>query len=530
MILRKPYAFIIKHFRLIHLVILGCLGYLIYNFSSINGLVDTLVNSRIYTYTGADIYINKTVYTFIFVGLSLSGVLLWLLRTKKKPTGLYAGFVAYFIVSAVAFIYFYSLLGKLMESSLEIDQLTTFKDLLLLVRVPGYILSAMAFIRGIGFNLKQFNFSKDIEELKIAEKDSEEFELMVGQNNYKYARFIRRTLREISYYIRENLIAITIFGFVILAALIVLGIRYYNLYLKRLKAQEVKTINGITYVVNRSYITEEDYLGNKIKDGSKFVIVNMSFNNTTSTDKTLDYDSLRLVYDKLIYVPTASYNSKFYDMGVPYEPGTSIPQSSMLERYIVFEIPSSIKSNDFTLRVEYGVTNKNTKVIANYIKFQINTTEADTEDIVNNINLNSPMNPDVLNENRFTLTIKKYTIQENYNDRYVICGRNSDCKSYNNLISANKEVDKTMMIFDIDGLIYEEANFTKRFKTYNEIFSNFATITYMIDNRIYKRPVSIVSTNVDGKAFVLVDREILKASTYKITFTFRNSTYDIILK
>jgi hypothetical protein len=140
------------------------------------------------------------------------------------------------------------------------------------------------------------------------------------------------------------------------------------------------------------------------------------------------------------------------------------------------------------------------------------------------------MNPDVLNENRFTLTIKKYTIQENYNDRYVICGRNSDCKSYNNLMSANKEVDKTMMIFDIDGLIYEEANFTKRFKTYNEIFSNFATITYMIDNRIYKRPVSIVSTNVDGKAFVLVDREILKASTYKITFTFRNSTYDITLK
>jgi hypothetical protein len=87
-----------------------------------------------------------------------------------------------------------------------------------------------------------------------------------------------------------------------------------------------------------------------------------------------------------------------------------------------------------------------------------------------------------------------------------------------------------MIIFDIDGLIYEEANFTKRFKTYNEIFSNFATITYMIDNRIYKRPVSIVSTNVDGKAFVLVDREILKASTYKITFTFRNSTYDITLK
>jgi hypothetical protein len=55
-ILRKPYAFIIKHFKLIHLIILGCLAFCIYNFGGIQGLINTLISSRTYTYSGADIY------------------------------------------------------------------------------------------------------------------------------------------------------------------------------------------------------------------------------------------------------------------------------------------------------------------------------------------------------------------------------------------------------------------------------------------------------------------------------------------
>ena len=72
MILRKPYAFIIKHFRLIHLIILACLAYSIYNISSLSGFINTLITSRIYTYAGADIYINKSIYTYLFVAGALS--------------------------------------------------------------------------------------------------------------------------------------------------------------------------------------------------------------------------------------------------------------------------------------------------------------------------------------------------------------------------------------------------------------------------------------------------------------------------
>ncbi len=42
MILKKPYAFIIKHFRLIHLMMLACLAYLLMIARDINKLFASL--------------------------------------------------------------------------------------------------------------------------------------------------------------------------------------------------------------------------------------------------------------------------------------------------------------------------------------------------------------------------------------------------------------------------------------------------------------------------------------------------------
>ena len=531
MILRKPYAFIIKHFRLIHLIILACLLYIVYNFTNISSLVNTLINSRTYTYAGADAYINNPIYYFILGALFLSGVLYWLLRQKKKPTSLYIWLIAYLLLSFVAFIYFYSVLTRMMTDSVEVDVLSTLRDLLIMVRVTGYIFIALCFVRGIGFDIKRFNFSKDIAELKLAEEDSEEFELMVGQNNYKYERYIRRTIRELKYYIKENMVPITILMIVITGILVIFGIRYYNIYLKRVKAQQVTAVNGIAYVVNKAYITREDYNGNIVKKGSKFVIVDMSFNNTTKNDVSLDYDRISLVYKELKYSPSQSYISSFYDLGIPYTSETLIPASTMLQRYIVFEIPETMTATDFTLRVEYGITKKDTKILSNYIKFQVDAVNIDTEDRIIKTNLNETINTDVVNENRFALTINKYNIQENYNDKYDICNKDLTCQRFNTLITANAYNKKTMLALDIDGLMYDEAKFTKTFTTYNSIFEGFAYINYIENNREYTEKVSIVPlSNVENKVFLLIDRRLLNADSINLIFRFRNNKYIVPLK
>ena len=531
MIIRKPYAFMIKHFKLLHLIILACIIFAIYNLSGIGALVNTLLSSRTYTYSGADIYINKSIYLFIFVALFLSVGLFWLLRQKRKPVGLYVGLMVYLVVLIVSFMYMYGVLNTLINETVEVDTIAFLRDFLVLLEAPGYVFSAICFVRGIGFNIKQFNFSKDIEELKIADKDSEEFEIMVGQNNYKYMRTLRRTIREGRYYVLENLVAITIVFGVLLIILGFFGFRYYQQYVKKVKSQQVSNVNGITYVINNAYITAEDYNGAKVKEGSKFVVIDMSFHNTSNDDKKLNLESIQLINNQLIYLSTQSYNSKFIDLGIPYERDTLIPKDEMFDRTLVFEIPETTITTHFDLRVEYGVSSKNKKVISNFVKFDVNAKNIDTDDTTTKFEYNHEVNTNVIDENPFDFTIRGFNLQENYNSKYVLCDKKLKCQKYNNLVSANAYNKKTMLVVDFKGKIHEDAKFTKTLNTYNKVFSNYTYLEYSVYNtRMFEKVEIVPQSDVEDKLFFLVDRKILESNYINLTFQFRNNTYVIALK
>lgn len=531
MILRKPYALMIKYFKIIHLVILGCLIFIEYNFAGISSLVNTLINSRTYTYSGADTYINMTVFLFIAVALFLGGALYWLLRIKNKPSASYLWLVIYIVIATVGFGYFYFVLNKIITSSVEPDTLTLIRDLVFIVRIPGYIFIVMTLIRGIGFNIKQFNFSKDIEELKIVDKDSEEFEVMVGQNNYKYMRFFRRTVRELKYYILENRLALMVVVLIGILTLGYFGVRYYFQFMKKVQAQQVSSINGIDYAVNKTYVTAEDFNGELIKEGSKFVVIDMLFNNTTNNIKTLNVDAIYLADNQVRYSPTLTYNSKFYDIGIGFDKDSVLHPNEAMDRIVVFEVPDTTNLSNFLLKIEYGISAKSKNISSNFIKFNINPINIDTEDHSYDVNINEIISTNVNNENKFDITINDYKIQENYVDKYVVCGRDLKCQKYNTLVTANNYNKKTMLVIDYNANMYDDAKFVQTFTTYNKILTNYAYVEYVLNGRLYTEKVEIVpNSNVDDKAFFLVDRKILEASNIKIFFRFRNNTYNVVLK
>ena len=531
MILRKPYAMMIKYFKIIHLIILGCLLFIEYNFSGISSLVNTLINTRTYTYSGADVYINMSVFIFIGVSLFLSVALFWLLRIKNKPSAEYLWMMIYIIVCTGFMIYLYYILNRLMAYSVESDTLTLIRDLLFMVRIPGVIFIGITLIRGIGFNIKQFNFSKDIEELQIVDKDSEEFEVMVGQNNYKYMRFLRRSYRELKYYIRENTLALMGLGVILVLVLGYFGVRYYMQYMQKVQSQQVSSINGIDYVVNNSYVTREDYNGVTIKDGYKYVVIQMSFNNTTNNDKTLNIDTMFLVDRQVRYSPTLTYNSKFIDMGIGYEKDSVLHPREMVDRFIVFELPDTTDIKNFELQIEYGFTAGNKNMISNFIKFDISPKEVDVEDKSYDVNINEIISTNVNNENKFDITVNGYSIQENYVNKFVICNRELVCQKLTSLITANNYNKMTMMVVDYNANKYDDAQFVKTFNTYNKILSNYAYVEYVLNGRTYTEKVNVVpNSDVEDKAFFLIDRKVLDASSLKLFFKFRNNTYIIPLK
>lgn len=531
MILKKPYAFIIKNFRIIHMIMLACLLFLIQSADDIGDFFRQLQVTSTYIYQDATVYINNIVFGIGFILLFLTGVLFWLLYEKKKPIKLYLGLLVYCIFIFIGFAFEFNLLNVVSKELIESEQIILGKDLAMIITYPGYFFVVICFIRGIGFNIKQFNFSKDIEELEIVDKDSEEFEVLIGKNNYKYFRFARRALRETKYYILENLFAIKCIAVVVVLLGTGYGIYYYNNYLKGLKEQESTTVNGISYTVRNSYITEKDYLGNLVKEGYKFVVVDMTFFNSNVEEAKLDLEKITLANGDLIYHPTLNFNSKFYDLGIPYSDGKMINVGQALDASLAFEIPASVSTTKYQLRVRYDLTERGNGVIDKFKKFDVYAERIDSDNVGFNNNINEAINTNVVNRNSYSLVVRGYELRDSFDSRYILCKTIDECRALSKVITPDRPSENTMLVVSIDSIESDNAVFTKTFNTTNKIFSNFCFISYRIGNKKYSTKAKIVSgSNVDDKVFINIDRKIYKASDISLIFRFRDQTFTVPLK
>ena len=98
----------------------------------------------------------------------------------------------------------FSIFKGLETESLDQQTVMLIRDIALMILVPQAIFLFVILGRTLGFNLKQFDFKKDLEELDIDSTDNEEVEVILGNNNYKYARFFRKSLRLTKYFFLEN--------------------------------------------------------------------------------------------------------------------------------------------------------------------------------------------------------------------------------------------------------------------------------------------------------------------------------------
>jgi len=217
MILKKPYAFLIKHFKMIHVILTGLYIYLAFKVSSIlnfyNGYIDGSVGKL-----RAIEYINNTPFIIIGVSFIVCFILFILMRYKKKPKLLYFVLsMLYILVYAVIFMS-YNGLNTIYNSVLDTKTLLLYRDFLRIIIVFQYISIIFTTIRAIGFDIKKFNFSEDINSLELDVSDAEEVELVMGVDQHKLTQKFNRSLREVRYYIVENKI------FVILLIIILIGI------------------------------------------------------------------------------------------------------------------------------------------------------------------------------------------------------------------------------------------------------------------------------------------------------------------
>lgn len=342
MILRRPYAFLIKHFRLIHIILFALLAYITYKANNMltffkeyieyNGNIDVIASE----------YISYLIFVSIILILVMSVVVYLLMRYKKKPRLLYILIVIISILSGVLFLYLFNNIRVIETTILSSRELRLFRDISRFNFWMLFITCIPILIRGLGFNIKKFNFSKDLQELKLEDEDNEEVEVNARIDSDTVLRTGRRITRELKYYYLENKFFINIILGVVIVILVM--VFPFNRYVvnRDLKEGEILGTSNFNIKINESYVSDR----NRISKANSYVILNVSVIGKKNKYK-LDLDELVLFSDNKKYVPSLKYYYYFSDLGKGYR--DYVLSTSEYDNYIlIYNIDSEDKDDSLS--------------------------------------------------------------------------------------------------------------------------------------------------------------------------------------
>lgn len=342
MILRRPYAFLIKYFRLIHLILFVIFAYITYKANNILSFFKDYINNN----GNIDIVSSEYISYFIFMGIILivgiSIVIYFLMRYKKKPRLFYIILIVISIISCILFIYLYSNIRLLETSILSGRSIRLFRDISRMHFWGLFITCIPILIRGLGFDVKKFNFNKDLQELKLEEKDSEEVEVNIDLSSDGVKRTGRKITREFKYYYLENKFIINII--LVIVGIILFFAFPFNMFVinGNLNEGQVLGTSGFNIRVDESYVSDR----NRISKNNSYVILKISVKGK-SNKYILDLDELVLSSKNNDYIPSLKYYYYFSDVGKGYK--NNVLNTSEYEEYIlIYNIKNEDKDEKLT--------------------------------------------------------------------------------------------------------------------------------------------------------------------------------------
>lgn len=490
MIVRKPFAFLIKHFKAIHLFLFGLLVYVCYKY---NGIVSFLRN---YISTGngrydAVNYINYTPIYIILGAIVVMAIIYYLMKYKDKPKKLYLFSIIGYIAVIILFIFLFNYLRTFSSSIIEQKTLRLYRDISLMGLIFQYIIIVIMLIRGLGFDIKKFNFSKDIQELNIDLTDNEEVELVMGFDTNKTKFKIRRFFREFRYFIRENILFT---GLSLIVIVIILWIIVVN-YTSKNKVYKENEYFGVDFnmLVNGSYLTKEDSSLKKLSVGSSSLLV-VKFKISSNHSDVLNPDNFILsIYGKT-YSPNNKYCSSLKDIGKCYN---KIKLTKQEKEYIfVYLVDDNVLNKKIYLKYDYGyLTNKNNSVI----KVRLTPDNIDDEETTTKrINDTLGFNNSVIGD--YKLKIEEYNISDNYE------------------INA----DITLMPTSNNTIIRLKVS------EGNDLVDSYALLKYTISGTEYTSTMKKLYNDNDYSYYEV--NNITYADSIKLVLNSRHNNYEYILK
>lgn len=535
MIIKKPYAFLIKKFRWIHGILFAMLVFLAIKSINIYTFFSDYATNHYYVMSSmlASEYIDLTLFVVTILAVLVSALIYFILSLKNKDRKTYVFLCLYYIILFVYFIYMLSIFQNLQSKSLGIETVRAIRDISVIVSLPQIVFLFIICGRTLGFNLKQFDFKKDLEEMQIDTKDYEEVEVEFGKNNYKTARFLRKTLRLTKYFILENKFIVTVLASIIVLATslaIFVNIKIYNVSYN----ENVEILaNNVYYTVMSSYVTDKDINDNVITKDKKYVLIKIKANNKTTTNYNLYRETFRLELNNTMLIPTFGLDNKFIDVGKTYSP-FEIKSGETKEFIIVFELDNSVNQSEFILKIKNYDYGNFTALESEYKDINIVPKYIDHDEDYGKLYLPIRLNLEETMLGKTNIVLNSYEIATTFKEKYEYCIEENNCMINTYIVKpistgkGNLSVLKLRGTLDLDEDLY----MNKYITNLGDLLSYFGKISYRYRGKYKTASITKIPTKLktDEYSYVEVPSELAEANKIEIILTIRGIKYTLVLK
>lgn len=535
MILKKPYAFLIRHFKMVHLLLLIPMAYLIHRTFRVVSFFRTYVANN---YTTSIINIAAEHISFfmylavLFIILSVLAIY-YLMRQKKKSTRLYFFILLYYIFMFVLIGVTYSILSSMEHNLITAQTARAYRDISIVLCLPQYFFFLYTLVRGIGFDIKKFNFANDLKDLEITDIDSEEFEFNVNVEGYKIERTARRFVREMRYYIKENTF---IFSCILAVFVIFIGtVLYlnYGVYNKTYRTSDKMTHNYFTIQIVDSMVTNLSYDGSVIQDGKYYLVLKMFIENRTNKNYELDYTNFRLVLNGKNIYPLLDRGEYFVDFGKPYKEEAIMKQSK--DYYTLsYEIDAADLTNEYTIKILESIDFKVGEIAAKYKNIKLNPPKIDTVREMDTLEIGKIVNLKETNLGYSTFKLNGYSFVGNYTYDYEYCSSKTNCRTLKDSITPNVSgtIEKTvLLVLNNEYSLDPTSDYLNAMRFDTKFASQFFSVRITNAGESHLVSLNNKTTQYMKNVFVFETRqEVMNAEKIDLLLTVRNKRYVYHLK
>ena len=535
MILRKPYAFLIKNFKLLHAIMFFLMGFVLLKTLDILSAFDDFFTSQA-VLLNADI--PAMVYPFSlfmssFLIIIVSGILLWTMAVKEKPYKLYiVNIVIYFIV-IVLFVFGKSTFVTMVTKIVDVRMTKMIRDLITMGFIAQMYPLVKCLVRAVGFDIKQFDFGKDLAELEIEERDNEEVEVQVNVDTNKMKRGLNLYKRNIKYFYKEHkfwfrigagalalvIVAVTTIG-------IVIGNKTHNF-------NAYFSMNGLSVKVKNAYVTRNSYKGTQLKnlnEHSSLVVVPIEMKNNGSTNRFMESANVELTIGNHKYRNTILYKDGVADIGNVYNKEIISPGETQY-KLLTFIVPTKYVNDGLKLKFITSIDFKKTKLIPEYVTFKVNPINLDKISDLETINSGEDkvINKSLLGDS--TINISKIEISKRFRIDYSYSVNNEKISGYEYVLSP-LETNSDRVLMKITGTVNLTEN--TNLNSLYDIINSYGVVKYLIGDKV--KTVSTLPkvnpsvTKSDKTIYISVPSEIVDADKISLILTIRNKQYEYVVK